>query len=822
MPHGGPHHAARRVLWGSLLLLALTGTSWSAPVRSAPVRSVRAATPQRDDRSSDSLRERGYDALHYRIDIACDIARQYVGGRTSITLRVPRHLRHVAFDAVNMRIIRVARAGLGTAAAVASDTLPAAYDGRTLRVDLGAHRRSDTVQVVISHESNPTRGMRFVQPSRSYPRDPVQLWTQGQKSDARHWFPCNDHPGDRATSEVIATLPDTLMAISNGRLIDHRSNGDGTATWHWRMTSPHATYLVALGAGRWGVHADTADGVPIASWHAPGDDPQDVARTYRATGRMLRFFAARSGIAYPWDSYTQVSMRHFPYGGMENTTVTFMADTRMVTDARTAVDQTPDALIAHELAHQWWGDLVTCRDWEHLWLNEGFATYFQQLWTEHDEGRDAFDRQRVDGMRSYMDWIDRAGAIALAGADADAPPNTYAKGAAVLHMLRMLVGDEIFFRIVRQWGERHRYGSVVTRDFRRVCEDVSGRDLGWFFAQWVARGGYPVLDVTHVWKPSAGVLEVHVRQRSVPDSMRALFRLPLEIAVVHGDALQLHTVDLGATDTTLRLRCAGEPSLVTVDPSRTLLARIEHRQGMEEWIAQLRRAPRAVVRADAASALREGLGDARVRRAFADAGRGDTAVLVRVQVARMLADVDPDSLSWRMEYRAIALVLARDSAAQVRAHAFNALGRLRDAALRRGFTSTSVDSMEIVEVYRRGLADPSVYVEASAMAGLLAGDRTAHAVVIERLGRSSHKDVLALAAMDLAAEHRIVAALPELDRLMLPGGSRDLRIGAVLCAARLGRGVPWLVATLRGMAAEDADDIREAAVAVLRALRVSD
>lgn len=866
----GPHYAARRVLGGSLVAERAYGSVLAARrCRSGGVarRSVLlllllfcvAGSAAATAAASDSARLRAYDALHYRIEVRCDLARGHVAGRTTITLLPASGLRTLALDAVGMRIHSVTRRDHGR-----TESLAFTSDSIQLQVDLGASVHSigerstdgrstdgrsagDTIAIDVEYEVRPERGMHFVRPGRSFPRAPLQMWTQGQKDFARCWFPSNDHPSDKATTEVVAILPDTLDAISNGVLVARTAHGDGTSTWHWRMDAPHATYLVALAAGRWAVQRDTADGVPIASWHAPGDDARDAVRTYRNTARMMRFFAEYIGIPYPWPAYAQVSMHRFPHGGMENTSVTFMADTRMVTDARTALVQPPDALIAHELAHQWWGDLVTCRTWPHLWLNEGFATYFQQLWTEHDEGRDAFDRQRIEGMQTYAAWSARVPGTGLVGPAADAPPNTYAKGAAVLHMLRRLVGDDTFRRIVRTWGERHRFGTVVTEDFQKVCEDVAGRDLGWFFAQWVHRGGLPVLDVRHEWKPRERRLVVHIRQRpassdAAPPVRRdetvlggegvatrvhtvdagAVWQLPLEVAVLHGERRTMLQLDLVRSDTTISVPCATQPSCVIVDPARDLLVRIRQQQTSGEWTAQLHRAGHAVVRAAAVDALAEDLADTGVRQMLARAGREDAAALVRTRVAHRLSEVAPDSLAWRGEYRALAIALAGDADAQVRAHAFNALGRLRDGALRAGFHSTSPDSMAIVEVYRRGLSDSSVYVEASAMTGLLAVDSSAHAVVIARLEVPSAGDVIALAAMEIVVSHRITAALPVLDQLRAAGGGRDLRIGAALCAARLGRGGVWLAGVLREMAREDAAEIREAAISVLRAIGVSD
>ena len=704
-------------------------------------------------------RQRTYDVGHYRIAVRLDETARRVDGVTEVTLRPLRSgIDTVTLDAVDMTIAAVEVLEDGEAGPA---PLRWTYDRAQLRVLLPEtlpHGEERTLR--IRYSCAPRRGLYFVGPSEMFPGDPRQIWTQGQGEDNRHWFPCYDFPNDKATSEVIMTVDTALQTLSNGVLLSRRDNGDGTATWHWRQDKPHSSYLVMLAAGKYEVFREEADGIPVESWHYPTDDAADVRRTFDDTADMLRFFAAYTGVPYPWAKYAQIPVRHFLYGGMENTSATVMADTRLVLDARAALDEDPQPLIAHELAHQWFGDYVTYIDWDNEWLNEGFATFFQQLWTRERRGEDDFILQRFTGIRSYLDWCDRVGRIPVVGPKRGGAANTYSKGAAVLHMLRDIMGEEEFRRVVRTWLERHALGSVETNDFKRAVEDVTGRALPWFFEQWLYRAGYPEIRVTREITSGGDSLKVRCRQTQQTDSLCGYFRLPVTLRWPSGREERVwidgeETVAVFAVD-------GPERRYFEVDPENLLCARLAVDYSVDERIRLLREARSPAQRMLAAEGLVADVSRPEVRQALFAAAESDAHREVRKWAATLLTRLQPDEWPFAGELRSLFLRLTGDSHSGVRSTAVNGLNNFRDPSL--------------LPTFRRLLADSSYYVEASAMNAILTVDSTGSVHILrERLAKESHNDVLRLAAIDWVLRYRITELLPDLRRLAMPGISIPVR-----------------------------------------------
>jgi aminopeptidase N len=746
-------------------------------------------------------RERHVDVLHYRIEVRLDESARRVDGVTDITLTPLRTMvDSVVLDAVELHIDRVLLMG------VDGDTtaLPFRVDAAHLVITPPApfaYGRRYTLRVVSS--CTPRRGLYFIGPDASFPDDPRQIWTQGQGEDNRHWFPCYDFPNDKATSEVVMTIDTALRAVSNGVLRARHDNGDGTATWHWAQEQPHCSYLVMLAAGRYGVFRDERLGVPIESWHSLTDDTADVRRTYGDTGDMLVFFSEYTGTPYPWAKYVQVPVRHFLYGGMENTSATVLADTRVVVDARAALDEDPQPLIAHELAHQWFGDDVTYIDWTHEWLNEGFATFFQQRWTAKRNGLDDMIIQRANGIRNYIDWSGRAGRIPIVGTQRGGAHNTYAKGAAVLHMLHDMLGDEEFRRVIRAWLARHARGSVDTQDFIRVIEDVTGRTMTWFFKQWIYGAGYPEIRVTR--ESFGDSLRLTLTQVQETDSLCAYFRLPLTLRWPSGRTARIW-IDGAETRVTLPIP-REEPrddaaGVLEFDPENVLCARIAVDYDTEESLTLLRSAASPIQRIDAAAALIETVGDDRVRRALLVAAEHDRHRAVRKAIATRLAELRDTRSDLAADLRALFLRLLEDPASGVRATAVNGLNNFRDHALLPRFHAM--------------LADSSYYVEAAAMNAMLTVDSVgSRDVVAARLAKRSHGDVLALAALDWVRRYRMVEFLPAVRRLAAPGNEIVPRIRAMETLIVVGEAPDVLHATLRAWLDEPRAEIRAWAVSAL-------
>ncbi|MBR9978524.1 MAG: M1 family metallopeptidase [Bacteroidetes bacterium] len=745
-------------------------------------------------------RERSFDVLHYRIDVRLDEEARRVDGEVDISLTPLRSvIDSVVLDAVNMEIQSVQ---YSTSPWKDAETLRWNYDSTHLRMKLPESlRHGDTALLHIRYACRPLRGLYFVGPGTSYPDDPRQIWTQGQGEDNRHWFPSYDYPNDKATSEVLITIDTVLQTLSNGALRARHVNDDGTATWHWAQGRPHSSYLIMLAAGRYGVFTQEWNGIPVDSWHYLSDDSADIRRTFADTKDMMAFFSEYTGLHYPWEKYVQVPVRHFLYGGMENTSATVMADTRLVVDARAALDYDPQPLIAHELAHQWFGNYVTYIDWENEWLNEGFATYFQQLWTRHRFGEDDYIIQRYNGIRNYLDWADRQGLIPVVGERRGGAVNTYSKGAAVLHMLRDILGEEEFVRVIRTWLRRYAFANAETNDFKRVIEDVTGRSMQWFFRQWLYGAGYPVITVTREITVDGDSMHVTFRQIQQVDSLRGYFRMPLTLRWQSGDET---CVWIDGAEQQVRFALnGGRGRFFEIDPSNLLCARIHPGYSREEWLRLLHTARSPAQRILAVEALFPFIGQQEIRRVLFDVAERDAHRDVRMRAATLLAELRPDTLSTSGEFQSCFIRLTSDVSSRVRATALNGLYHYRDP--------------ELLPLYHSMLQDSSYYVEAAAMNAILHSDAVLDTRLLRRrLEGDSHEDVLALAAMDWVRRHGLDEFIPVLRMRAMPGNNVRLRARAFETLLHLSDSATVLLKMAAAWLEEDRPEVRSFAVRALR------
>ena len=327
----------------------------------------------------------------------------------------------------------------------------------------------------------------------AYPERPLAIWTQGEAEDTHYWLPCYDYPNERATSEMIITVEKPLFVVSNGALVETTKNAGDTTTYHWKMDVPHVSYLISLAVGDFSVYHDKVGDLPLDYYVAKDVDEATARRFMGKTPQMIRFFGESTGQPYPYVKYAQTCLPEFG-GGMENISATSMTDNAL-RDEIAALEGDADGLVAHELAHQWFGDLLTCKDWSHIWLNEGFASYFDPLFAEHDRGEDTFRLEMDGALQGYL-GNDRAYRRPIVETRYESSMQmfdgmTYAKGACVLHALRGLLGDEVWWKGLRAYVAAHKSQVVDTDDFRKSMEAASGKDLKWFFDQWVHKAGHP-------------------------------------------------------------------------------------------------------------------------------------------------------------------------------------------------------------------------------------------------------------------------------------------------------------------------------------------
>ncbi len=475
-------------------------------------------------------------------------------------------------------------------------------DGEDLYIALpSALEFDEPCEVSVRYHGTPRRGIYFIHPDEAYPRKAHQAWTQGQDEDSRYWFPCFDHPSEKFATEMLARVPARYTAVSNGRLVEKTAHDDGTATWHWRQEAQHSAYLVTLCVGEFDQIDLGDEPVPIMAY-VPTGQRAIGERAFGRTSEMVRHFSERFGIPYPYEKYAQVVVEDFIFGGMENTSATTLIDL-ILYDDRAALDFDMDSLVAHELAHQWWGDLLTCRAWSHAWLNEGFATWSQVVWKEHAEGADEAAWERFTQAAKYREEDGGAYRRSIVDRRFEEPidlfdRHLYEKGSLVLHMLRRELGEAAFWRAIQIYGLTNRGGSVVTEDLRLAIEEASGRNLDGFLDQWVYHAGHPEISTSWAWDEEAGVLAVTIRQtQKTGEEMVDVFRAHIDVRITEGDgAVLTRRFELVRRDHTFHIPLSGEPTGVEVDPHGDLLAVIEH--------AQPSKASRATLAADGPLAAR--------------------------------------------------------------------------------------------------------------------------------------------------------------------------------------------------------------------------
>ena len=723
--------------------------------------------------------DRVVDIQHIALVIEVDPAKRTVAG--SVTLRsvvIAADTRAIELDAVELVIEHVTVGGT-----------PAAFrhDGRRLRIELpGPAAAGSALEIVVTYRGTPRRGLYFIAPDEGYPDKPVQVWTQGQDEDSRYWFPCFDAPNEKATSEVMVTVPPEMFAVSNGVLVSDLNNGT-RRTLHWRLDVPHSCYLVTLAVGDFATIATTWRDVPVVYYVERGREAA-AQRTLARTPQMLELFSKLFGVPYPYPRYAQVFVADFIFGGMENTSATTLTDSVLV-DERAALDYDVDSLVAHELAHQWFGDLVTCRDWGEGWLNEGFATYSEYLWREHYEGRDAADLELEEWATSYFGEDSARYRRTIATKLFDEPidifdHHLYEKGGRILHMLRDVLGEAALFAALAYYLGKHRHGVVESRDLARAIEESSGKNVDWFFSQWVIDGaGHPELDVAIRWDADTKLATATVEQRQKVDARTPLFRIPTRLRFRVDGADRDVAIELTDAKHTFHIALDAEPTQAIFDPGRIVLGAIKVDKPEPLWVAELAGATLGIDRAIAALALAKRAGP-QAERALGKALELDSFWAVRGAAAFGLGTIRSQTARDR---------LIRALSAEAHPRARRAIARaLGDFALD---PAAGAALAQLVEI-----GDPSYFVEAEACLAL-GKTRTPRAGELLRAAarRESFTDVIRQHAYRGLAEARDDAALG----LLLEG----TRWGRVTQGRRAATSA--LASLVHGRRDRDARDVRE-------------
>lgn len=450
----------------------------------------------------------------------------------------------------------------------------------------------DKITITIDYTADPTAGMFFFEPTKEIPQMPYEIWTQGEDTLNRYWYPAYDLPDDKLTSEIIATVPDSLIAISNGTLQSVTENPqDNTKTFDWKMDKPHSSYLTTLIVGNYQTIKENVRGVEL-DYNVPKNWASKVDYFYGNSADMMNFYSDYL-IPYPYDRYAQTTVQDFSWGGMENVTSTTL-NRRLLHDQTAEPNYNSEGLIAHEMAHQWFGDYITCKTFDHIWLNESFATYMTDLWTEHKYGENEFRYLRYTENQTYFNDELKVQPLDSIKIDTTSKipselqgDKAYEKGAAVLNLLRFYLGDKAFENGLRYYLKNYKYKAVTTSDFENAMSESTGRNLTQFFNEWVYGAGFPVFNVSYRWDQPTNSLILTVRQMQKFLPAVKLFHTPLLVEITTREGTSLDTINISKRLQHFSLLCKSKPYMVRFNKYDWVLCKVNLEKSFDEWAYQL-------------------------------------------------------------------------------------------------------------------------------------------------------------------------------------------------------------------------------------------
>ena len=614
-------------------------------------------------------RDRTFLLQHLRLEVRVDDEAKTVAGVATHRLApINDGLRDVVLDAEDLTIKGVTE-GAGKA-------LEWDHRGTDLSVRLPRPKKAgEPFELRIRYEAKPRKGLFFMGPDKAYPKRARIAWTQGEDQDNRCWFPSYDYPNQRFTSEVLATVHERYEALSNGRLVNVKHDARRkTKTYHWLLDKPHSNYLIALAVGQFDSKEWTVDGVPVLA-HVPKGMGSYLERCFHNVPDMVRYYAKVTGLPYPWPRYDQVCVPEFTAGGMENTSITILYE-YCLTDERAYKDYMPESLLAHELAHQWFGDWLTTKSWGHIWLNESFATYFDILWFEHAFGPDEALMRSEEDRDHYFEEASGDYKRPIVTHRFQEPSDmfdrhTYEKGGQVLRMMRHVLGEDLWWKGIRHYVRKHGGQNVETNDLKIAIEEATGRNLDTFFDQWLYHAGHPEFEASWSWDEKAKQVALRVKQTQEVKDPVPLFKLPIDVEILGDDKAVRERVSVEKAEQVFHFDVARRPRTVLFDPDNVVLKKLAFKKDKDELLWQLAHAPAVWARIEACQGLGTFLADEKVVAGLQKALTKDKFWGVRRAAAAALGDIASEAA------RDALLEGAKDEDSRVRRGAYRALGKIR-------------------------------------------------------------------------------------------------------------------------------------------------
>jgi len=648
-------------------------------------------------------RSRDYDLEHSRIALRFDLDQKKVMGDVTHTLTILHDsTSKIVFDSAGLTI---QSATLNKSAA----KFETKDDKLIIPLTAAAHA-GEKFDITIRYEAKPRKGLFFILPDKDYPNRPKQVWTQGESEDTRYYLPTYDYPNDRLTTETILTVPASWITVANGKLINVSDTANGMKTWTWKESVPSSTYLFTVVAGEFEEVRDSWRGIPV-TYYAPKGRGDRLSINYSRTPQMIELFSTKLGVNYPWEKYAQSMVDDFVAGGMENSSATTnTSDSLQHPKLAPEFITGEDGLISHELGHQWFGDLVTCKDWGDIWLNEGFATFMEFVWTESHFGKDQADYER---WQSAHQWFEEANLYSKPivrhdfNDSGEFDGNAYTKGGWVLYMLRHQLGEDAFYHGLKHYLEVNRGKNVVTADLAKAMEEATHTNVDQFFNQWLYGAGAPKFDLSYRYDVAKHEVALTVKQTQRVEGRVGLFQIPTEVEITTASGLKLFPITVSQDKDTAIFTFPADsaPLMVLFDKGGHLLKSTEFHKEKREWLYQLKNAADLADRADAITGLAKLKGDDEVLAALNTALLNDKAWGIRANAADALGQLGGSAASQQLldalntakepsvrtrivsslaNFKDVAAIVAKlnsiagdDSSYRARAAALQALGRLK-------------------------------------------------------------------------------------------------------------------------------------------------
>lgn len=553
-------------------------------------------------------RIRTYDVRHISMNISFDWDKKMVIGDVTTKI-VPLsdgmtsfEVDAVAFDIESIMVLDI--------------PLKYDYDGKKITIYTPEPMNTtDTFGYTVKYTCIPQRGLYFVYPTELNPSLPYQIWTQGQSENNRYWIPVYDYPNDKTTTEMFITVDSKFTTISNGYLeSSYASAGaNGGITYHWVQDQPHSTYLIMLGVGEWDIIKDEADGIEVMTY--VDKNKRDIGEyAARNTGEMMRMFNDRFGYRYPWANYKQVIVNEYIHGGMENTTATVLNE-RVYYSPEIEDDYGADNLIAHELGHQWWGDLITCRNWSELWLNESFATYSAAIWNEHYKGKDEYDYYILRNSDDAMKYDTTKKRLPIWAGFGSVTENIYDKGSVVINSFRHVLGDSLFDLSISTFLKDNEFKTVETQDLIDAVDKIYNyrtepgpkpTSHEWMFYQWIWKAGYPEFEVAHSYDEDKKQVSFNLKQIQKQDTLTPSFQVPVDIRIYGEGHDTIVPIFISGTGITWTIPFPVKPEFVQFDYGNKIMDKTDFKtKTLDEWIAQFQNSENAVDRIMALRGMRD-------------------------------------------------------------------------------------------------------------------------------------------------------------------------------------------------------------------------